>query len=159
MNKKTSIGRGISKSKGFTLIELMIVVTILGVLASLAIPAYRDHTIKTRVSEASSIFKQVKAAYTVHYGINGRFPNSLNQVEHLSNNQTDYAGDYVQWVRIQNNGRVRVRTKDMPELGDAADKIMEFRPSVASDNSTINWTVFSRENQANWIPPKFLPAI
>ncbi|MBX2867823.1 MAG: prepilin-type N-terminal cleavage/methylation domain-containing protein [Acidiferrobacterales bacterium] len=151
--------RGNRKQSGFTLIELVITVTILGILASFAIPAYKDHTIKSRVSEASSIFNQVKAAYTIHYGLNGRFPNSLSQVEHLSNNQNDHAGDYIQWMRIQNNGRVRARTRNIPELGVAADKIMEFRPSVASDNSTIRWTVFSRENNSNWIPPKFLPAL
>ena len=49
------------KQQGFTLIELMIVVAIIGILAAIAIPAYTDYTIRARVSEAVTVMSSAKA--------------------------------------------------------------------------------------------------
>jgi len=51
--------------KGFTLIELMIVVAIIGILAALAIPAYSDYTIKAKVSEGASLSGAAKTAVDI----------------------------------------------------------------------------------------------
>ena len=60
-----------SAQKGFTLIELMIVVAIIGILAALAIPAYTDYTIKSRVSEGASLSGAAKTAIEVYWSENG----------------------------------------------------------------------------------------
>jgi len=60
-----------SVQKGFTLIELMIVVAIIGILAALAIPAYTDYTIKSRVSEGASLVGAAKTAMEVYWSENG----------------------------------------------------------------------------------------
>jgi len=63
-----------SVQKGFTLIELMIVVAIIGILAALAIPAYSDYTIKAKISEAASLTGAMKAAVEIYYSENGSLP-------------------------------------------------------------------------------------
>ena len=67
------------KQQGFTLIELMIVVAIIGILAAIAIPAYQDYTIRAQVSEGLNLTGACKAAVTEFYQDTGDFPgtNSL----------------------------------------------------------------------------------
>ena len=67
--------------KGFTLIELMIVVAIIGILAAIAIPAYQDYTIRAKVSEVVGLTSSAKVALYETYASDGAMPVLTDQVE------------------------------------------------------------------------------
>jgi len=62
--------------KGFTLIELMIVVAIIGILAAIALPAYQDYTARSQMSEALTLASGAKGAVTETFANNGAWPSS-----------------------------------------------------------------------------------
>jgi type IV pilus assembly protein PilA len=63
--------------KGFTLIELMIVVAIIGILAAIAIPAYQDYTIRSQVTEGLNLAASIKAEVAEFYAQNGVWPTAI----------------------------------------------------------------------------------
>jgi len=66
--------------KGFTLIELMIVIAILGILMAIAIPAYNDYTVRAKVSECVNALAPLKTGVSEFYLSNARLPSALNSV-------------------------------------------------------------------------------
>jgi type IV pilus assembly protein PilA len=85
--------------KGFTLIELMIVVAIIGILAAIAIPAYQDYTIRSQVTEGLTLAGAAKAAVAESYSQTGVAPANRNAAG-MSNLATDTSGKYVSQVDI-----------------------------------------------------------
>ena len=88
--------------KGFTLIELMIVVAIIGILAAIAIPAYQDYTIRAQVTEGVNLMAGAKAAVTETYNDTGTFP-ATNDAAGLPQ-AVSIKGSYVTQVALGENG-------------------------------------------------------
>ena len=86
---------------GFTLIELMIVVAIIGILSSLAISAYQTYSIRAQVAEGVSIATNAKAGIADYFNQRGEAP-ANRSVAGLTANRGDTNGKYVQSVDIQN---------------------------------------------------------
>jgi type IV pilus assembly protein PilA len=92
--------------KGFTLIELMIVVAIIGILAAIAIPAYQDYTIRAQVTEGLNLASAAKAAVSESFGSNGTWP-AGNVAAGLSA-ATDIQGKYVSSVSVGAGGVITI---------------------------------------------------
>jgi type IV pilus assembly protein PilA len=94
------------KQGGFTLIELMIVVAIIGILASVAIPAYQDYTAKAQVSEAFSLASSAKTAVSLVYAETGAFP-ITNAAAGIAT-ATTITGKYVTSVTVGAAGVITI---------------------------------------------------
>ncbi|EPI0335767.1 pilin, partial [Neisseria gonorrhoeae] len=84
--------------KGFTLIELMIVIAIVGILAAVALPAYQDYTARAQVSEAILLAEGQKSAVTEYYLNNGEWPKDNGSAGVAS--ASEIKGKYVQKVEV-----------------------------------------------------------
>ncbi|HID7627248.1 TPA: pilin [Neisseria meningitidis] len=98
--------------KGFTLIELMIVIAIVGILAAVALPAYQDYTARAQVSEAILLAEGQKSAVTEYYLNHGIWPKN-NTSAGVASSATDIKGKYVQSVTVANG----VVTAEMKSSG------------------------------------------
>ncbi|EMU0094311.1 pilin [Neisseria gonorrhoeae] len=86
--------------KGFTLIELMIVIAIVGILAAVALPAYQDYTARAQVSEAILLAEGQKSAVTEYYLNHGEWPED-NTSAGVASSPTDIKGKYVKSVTVE----------------------------------------------------------
>ena len=81
--------------RGFTLIELMIVIAIIGILAAIAIPAYQDYTIRSQVSEGITLSSSVQIAVADFYAQNGTWPAGMTGGGANLNYTAAPTGNYV----------------------------------------------------------------
>jgi len=88
--------------QGFTLIELMIVVAIIGILAAVAIPAYQDYTVRAQVTEGLSLASAAKTAVSEFFATNGTLPGS-NASAGIATDQS-ISGNHVDRVAINDGG-------------------------------------------------------
>ncbi|HGN6538568.1 TPA: pilin, partial [Neisseria gonorrhoeae] len=86
--------------KGFTLIELMIVIAIVGILAAVALPAYQDYTARAQVSEAILLAEGQKSAVTEYYLNHGEWPKDNDSAGVAS--ASKIIGKYVKQVEVKN---------------------------------------------------------
>ena len=123
------------KQQGFTLIELMIVVAIIGILAAIAIPAYQDYTIRAQVSEGLNLSGGAKAAVTEYYQDRGSMPTSNTQAGLAG--ATEIQGKYVDQVEVGTSGVIEVQYgNDAHQVIDGAH--LELTPDTTNAGS-VAW--------------------
>ncbi|NLD01394.1 MAG: prepilin-type N-terminal cleavage/methylation domain-containing protein [Gammaproteobacteria bacterium] len=120
--------------KGFTLIELMIVVAIIGILAAVALPAYQDYTKRAHVSEGIVLAAGAKTAVTEYYSSEAKWPTS-NAMAGLPTD-TAIKGNAVTKVAIGANGIITV-TYNEKVSKEATDII--FTPTASEEGGSIEW--------------------
>ncbi len=143
--------------RGFTLIELMIVVAIIGILAAFAVPMYLDYSIRSQVSEGLNLAAGAKAAVTEYYQDQGTFPTS-NAIAGLESN-TNIQGSYVSQVTVTGtatNGIITVRFENNA-TGQSANAKINGATLVmtATDNAgSVSWACTGDAILVDkWLPP------
>lgn len=121
--------------KGFTLIELMIVVAIIGILAAIAIPAYQDYTIRAQVTEGLNLAGAAKAAVAETYTSSNTWP-ANNTAAGLDPTATNISGKYVESVSVGAGGQITI------QYGNDATKINDQQLVITpwtSSNGDVSW--------------------
>ena len=133
--------------KGFTLIELMIVVAIIGILAAVAIPAYNDYIARAQVSEAVSLMSGGKTPMAEYYADKGQWPSEASDV------MGNTSGKYTSTITITAGANLAssiTLTAKMKDAGINASITSKTLTLSSADGKT--WTCATGDIDAKYVP-------
>jgi len=138
------------QQSGFTLIELMIVVAIIGILAALAIPTYQDYVIRTQVSEGNTLASGAKTAVTEYYENKGAWPDNNKQAGLAA--AGSITGNYVTKVTAAKG--VITAAYGGPKANAYLTSEKTLALSAIPHGGSVSWTC-----KPTGIAPQYLPQI
>ena len=128
--------------KGFTLIELMIVIAIIGILAAIAIPAYQNYTIRSQVTEGLSLADGWKTTISEFYAQHGSFPVGFDTVGSATTIAVSgpTAGKYVGSISVVAGGEIVITytgSQANSKLSAAGGNVLGLNPGLDANNDVI----------------------
>ena len=149
--------------KGFTLIELMIVVAIIGILAAVALPAYQDYTIRAKVSEMLLSASQCRTSVTEVFQSGNALP-AANAADWGCTTGTSAASKYVAQLDVAANGVITVLSSATQMGGAANGKRVQMAPfsdaagtvAAVAGNNVARWKC--GPSATTPLDKKYLPA-
>lgn len=155
--------------KGFTLIELMIVVAIIGILAAVALPAYQDYTARAKVSEVVLAASTCRTAITE--ASQTGFAAAPSAVDSFGCGEGETETQYVKSVSTDENGVITVKAQNISQLGSKDElQLVPYSdsglttPSAAADfargslQPVVAWKCETGATAANAMEAKYLPS-
>lgn len=150
----------VTKNRGFTLIELMIVVAIIGVLASIAIPQYQNYTARAQVSEALSVLSGVKARLAEEYAFEGTFDNisedEKEKIEGLVTNTRYVNGEGIEIFPSGDNIAIGIAMRDDQDASVAKEvRGTRLRIEMYAAGGAVKWKCMPAKQKP--MDKKYLP--
>lgn len=146
-----------SIQQGFTLIELMIVVAIIGILAAVALPAYQDYTVRAKISEVILAASSAKSAVSEAYAQFSKMATGKASMG-IQDQTSKYVASIAWTASGGNTGTITVYTQGstagLPT--DAAGKTLDMIGVGDSSTGKVGWTC--QGGSSNALPNKYLPA-
>ena len=146
------------KQQGFTLIELMIVIAIVGILAAIALPAYQDYTVRAKVSEALANLAEAKTTIAEYYSANNAFP-SVAAAGLNSSPNTDIVASII-YSSAGNLPLLEAQVKSEIVPGATAGEVYSFVLSgTTGSGNRVIWTCKPADGTGDGrLETKYLPA-
>jgi len=141
---------------GFTLIELMIVIALVGILAAIALPAYQDYTVRAKVSEALANLAEAKTTIAEYYAANNRLPPDSTTAGINTNPDTDIVAS-IQYTSTGNLPRLTAVVKYQIIPSATVNQTFWLSGTTASGNRII-WTCKPSGTTSPSLEEKYLPA-
>jgi type IV pilus assembly protein PilA len=142
--------------KGFTLIELMIVIAIVGILAAIALPAYQDYTVRAKMSEPMAFLSEAKTTLSEYYATQGEFPASVEEAGLNTSPNTDIVASIKYDTTTFRVGAL-LQADVVP--GNPATPGFSLSPVTVTGSRTVQWICGGSEaNGVNNVDLKYLPS-